>query len=114
MLYYLLVLVLRKLWRISCERNVATILNQPEIQNSPDLLKGMRHLENLDYEMFYEDIQVSGTEQQKKDLNGAVRSTHSRKWMTILELASQVHSQGLIPGSSVELFKTKLQVSSLL
>ena len=34
----------------------------------------MRDLENLDYEMFYEDIQASGTEQQKKDLNGAVRS----------------------------------------
>jgi hypothetical protein len=52
----------------------ATILNQPEVQNSPELLKGMRDLENLDYEKFYEDIQVSGTEQQKKDLNAAIRS----------------------------------------
>jgi hypothetical protein len=33
----------------------ATILNQPEVQNSPELLKGMRDLENLDYEMYYED-----------------------------------------------------------
>jgi hypothetical protein len=52
----------------------ATILNQPEVQNSPELLKGMRDLENLDYEMFYEDIQSGGTEQQKKDLNAAIRS----------------------------------------
>ncbi len=52
----------------------ATILNQPEVQNSPELLKGMRDLENLDYEMFYEDIQAGGTEQQKKDLNAAIRS----------------------------------------
>jgi hypothetical protein len=52
----------------------ATILNQPEVQNSPELLKGMRDLENLDYEKFYEDIQASGTEQQRKDLNAAIRS----------------------------------------
>lgn len=52
----------------------ATILNQPEVQNSPELLKGMRDLENLDYEKFYEDIQAYGTEQQKKDLNAAIRS----------------------------------------
>jgi hypothetical protein len=52
----------------------ATILNQPEIQNSPELLKGMRDLENLDYEKFYEDIQACGTEQQKKAFNGAIRS----------------------------------------
>ena len=31
-------------------------------------------METLDYEMFYEDIQASGTEQQKNDLNRAVRS----------------------------------------
>jgi SIR2-like domain len=52
----------------------ATILNQPEVQRSPNLLKGMRDLENLDYEMFYEDIQAGGTEQQKKDLNAAIRN----------------------------------------
>ncbi len=52
----------------------ATILNQPEVQDSPEILKGMRDLENLDYEMFYEDIQANGTEQQKKDLNAAIRS----------------------------------------
>jgi SIR2-like domain len=52
----------------------AAILNQPEVQNSPDLLKGMRDLENLDYEMFYEEIQAKGTEKQKKDLNAAIRS----------------------------------------
>ena len=52
----------------------AAILNQPEIQNSPELLKGMRELENLDYEMFYESIQNNGTEQQKKSLNAAIRN----------------------------------------
>ena len=52
----------------------ATILNQPEVQDSPELLKGMRDLENLDYEKFYEDIQTRGTEQQKRDLNAAIRS----------------------------------------
>jgi hypothetical protein len=31
-------------------------------------------VENLDYEKFYEDIQASGKEQQKKDLNAAIRS----------------------------------------
>jgi hypothetical protein len=34
----------------------ATILNQPEVQDSPELLKGMRDLEHLDYETFYEEI----------------------------------------------------------
>ena len=52
----------------------ATILNQQEIQDSPELLKGMRDLENLDYEMFYEDVQSNGTQQEKKDLNAAIRS----------------------------------------
>jgi hypothetical protein len=52
----------------------ATILNQPEVQNSPEILKGMRDLEDLDYETFYEDIQATGTEQQKTDLNAAIRS----------------------------------------
>ena len=51
-----------------------TILNQQEIQDSPELLKGMRDLENLDYEMFYEDVQSNGTQQEKKDLNAAIRS----------------------------------------
>ena len=45
----------------------ATILNQPEVQDSPELLKGMRDLENLDYEMFYEDVQSNGTQQEKKE-----------------------------------------------
>lgn len=52
----------------------ATILNQQEIQDSPKLLKGMRDLENLDYEMFYEDVQSNGTQQEKKNLNAAIRS----------------------------------------
>jgi hypothetical protein len=52
----------------------AAILNQPEIQNSPELLTGMRNIENLDYEMFYEHIQANGTEQEKQDLNAAIRS----------------------------------------
>jgi hypothetical protein len=52
----------------------ATILNQAEIQDSPTLLKGMRDIENLDYEKFYENIQASGTAQEKKDLNAAIRS----------------------------------------
>jgi hypothetical protein len=47
----------------------AAILNQPEIQNSPELLKGMRDIDKLDYEEFYEQIQANGTEEQKKDLN---------------------------------------------
>ena len=34
----------------------------------------MRDLEFLNYEMFYEDIQVSGTQQQKTDLSAAIRS----------------------------------------
>ena len=36
----------------------AAILNQPEIQNSPALLKRMRELETLDYELLYEEIQT--------------------------------------------------------
>jgi hypothetical protein len=52
----------------------ATILNQPEVQDSPELLKGMRDLEHLDYETFYEEIQMLGTEEQKRDFNAAVRS----------------------------------------
>jgi hypothetical protein len=52
----------------------ATILNQPEIQNSPELLRGMRNLEFLNYETFYADLQARGTEQQKRDLNAAIRS----------------------------------------
>ena len=31
-------------------------------------------MENLDYEMFYDHIQAHGTEQEKKDLNAAIRS----------------------------------------
>jgi len=34
----------------------------------------MRDVENLDYEMFYDHIQAHGTEQEKKDLNAAIRS----------------------------------------
>lgn len=52
----------------------AAIFNQPEVQNSPTLLKGMRDLDNLDYERFYDDIQAGGTEQEKKDLSSAIRS----------------------------------------
>jgi hypothetical protein len=44
----------------------ATILNQPEVQNSPELLTGMRNLEFLNYETFYADVQTRGTEQQKQ------------------------------------------------
>jgi hypothetical protein len=51
----------------------ATILNQPEVQNSQELLKGMLDLEFLNYEKFYADIQAGGTEQQKTDLSAAIR-----------------------------------------
>jgi hypothetical protein len=51
----------------------AAILNQPEIQDSPELLKGMPDIDKLDYEGFYEQIQANGTEKQKKDLNAAIR-----------------------------------------
>jgi hypothetical protein len=34
----------------------ATILNQPEVQDSPELLKKIRDADNLDYETCYEEI----------------------------------------------------------
>jgi SIR2-like domain len=52
----------------------ATILNQPEVQRSPNLLKRLRDVEGLDYEMLYEEIQSSGTGQQRKELNAAIRN----------------------------------------
>jgi hypothetical protein len=52
----------------------ATIFNQPEVQKSPTLLKGMRDEDNLDYETFYDRIQTTGTEREKTALSDAIRS----------------------------------------
>jgi hypothetical protein len=51
----------------------ATILNQPDIQDSPELLKKIRDADNLDYETCYEEIQANGTDQEKRDFNAAIR-----------------------------------------
>jgi hypothetical protein len=50
----------------------AAIFNQPEVQNSPKLLDEMRAC--LNFETVYANIQAQGTEQDKKQLSGAIRN----------------------------------------
>jgi hypothetical protein len=49
----------------------AAIFNQPEVQKSDKLLKGMR--EELNYEIFYDHVQAHGKDHEKKALSDAVR-----------------------------------------
>src|ERR1051325_7902101 len=52
----------------------AAIFNQPEVQRSLTLLRGMRDEDNLDYESFYAKIQRSGSPSDQQDLGAAIRN----------------------------------------